>query len=237
MTDTSANIRDEMAETRAEMSLTTAELRARASESVQAAKQKLNVAQLIREHPWPALGVAVALGAAIGGSRADEKAAAATVAGARRAVRAPVDAVKGSIEKRRARGGDEPRAMSDLETASESRHVSRGVGARLSGMLAATIAGALDGVLNDMRVASHAWGARIASASRPAGTAPAAGAVVAQSDVESVRADLANAAVPLPNEMYPSELDARADAVEALGGGTHEPPLAPGAGDLGARWA
>jgi hypothetical protein len=37
--------------------------------------------------------------------------------------------------------------------------------------------------------------------------------------------------------MLPTEVDARADAVEALGGGTHEPPLEPGAGDLGARWA
>jgi hypothetical protein len=43
--------------------------------------------------------------------------------------------------------------------------------------------------------------------------------------------------VPVPPEMLPTEVDARADAVEALGGGTHEPPLAPGAGDLGARWA
>jgi hypothetical protein len=54
---------------------------------------------------------------------------------------------------------------------------------------------------------------------------------------EAIAADDESAQVPVPNEMMPSEVDARADAVEALGGGTHEPPLAPGAGDLGARWA
>jgi hypothetical protein len=65
--------------------------------------------------------------------------------------------------------------------------------------------------------------------------------VLATTAVVAVReegtANDASDQVPVPNEMMPSEVDARADAVEALGGGTHEPPLAPGAGDLGARWA
>jgi len=41
----------------------------------------------------------------------------------------------------------------------------------------------------------------------------------------------------VPNEIAPAELGLRADAVEAVGGGTHEPPLEPGAGELGARWS
>lgn len=52
------------------------------------------------------------------------------------------------------------------------------------------------------------------------------------------RADrVAAESVPVPPEMTPAELGVRADAVEKQGGGTHEPPLEPGAGDLGARWA
>jgi len=51
------------------------------------------------------------------------------------------------------------------------------------------------------------------------------------------RAAVAQAAVPVPEEMTAAEVGLRADAVEALGGGTHEPPLEPGAGELGARWA
>jgi hypothetical protein len=52
------------------------------------------------------------------------------------------------------------------------------------------------------------------------------------------RADrVAAESVPVPPEMTPAELGARAEAVEKQGGGTHEPPLEPGAGDLGARYA
>jgi hypothetical protein len=52
------------------------------------------------------------------------------------------------------------------------------------------------------------------------------------------RADrVAAESVPVPPEMTPAELGARAEAIEDQGGGTHEPPLAPGAGDLGSRYA
>jgi hypothetical protein len=41
-------------------------------------EQKLNVVQVVREHPWPALAIAVGAGVLLSGSGADLKAAAAT---------------------------------------------------------------------------------------------------------------------------------------------------------------
>ena len=42
-------------------------------------EHKLNVVQVVRDHPWPALAIAVGAGVLLSGSRADVKAAAATV--------------------------------------------------------------------------------------------------------------------------------------------------------------
>src|SRR5206468_11909537 len=86
MTDT-AEIRQDMAETRERMSRAIDELKSRAG-------QRLDVMKIVKDRPWPSLGVAVALGAVIGGSGADEKAAAATAG-----------AVRGAIEKLRSDDG------------------------------------------------------------------------------------------------------------------------------------
>src|SRR3954463_14056552 len=105
MTDTS-DLRQEMAATRDRMSRDIDELQSRASERVESAKQRVNVAHLVREHPWPALGAAVVLGAIVGGSGADRKAAGATASGAKRAALASKNAASGLVEKVRSRGGD-----------------------------------------------------------------------------------------------------------------------------------
>src|SRR5436305_15126037 len=107
MTDRSSDIRQEMASTRDRMS--------RDVEAIQSrVKQKLDFAQLVREHPWPALGTAVVLGAVVGGSGADTKAAVATVSGAKRAARASSDAVSGTIQ--RLHSDDKHTSMDSLET-------------------------------------------------------------------------------------------------------------------------
>jgi len=49
------------------------------SDTIAQLEQKLNVMQMVREHPWPAVAVAAGLGVLLAGSRADVKAAAATV--------------------------------------------------------------------------------------------------------------------------------------------------------------
>jgi hypothetical protein len=49
------------------------------SDTIAQLEQKLNVMQMVREHPWPAVAVAAGLGMLLAGSKADVKAAAATV--------------------------------------------------------------------------------------------------------------------------------------------------------------
>ena len=69
MVETTADVRRDIELTRERMSGTTQEL-----------EQKLNLAQMVRDHPWPALALAVGAGVLLSGSRADVKAAAATAA-------------------------------------------------------------------------------------------------------------------------------------------------------------
>jgi len=68
MAETTADVRRDIELTRERMSSTIDEL-----------EQKLNVAQMVRDHPWPALAVAFGAGILLSGSGADVKAAAATV--------------------------------------------------------------------------------------------------------------------------------------------------------------
>ena len=174
----------------------------------------MTLIQSVRDHPWPALGVAVALGAAIGGSGADEKAVAATAG-----------LVRGVARKTQS---DDITADREGEARVES-NPAPGLRDRLAEMVGSSVAGAFDRVLDEMRTASREWGARM----RPLRPAAAAAVVAARTGTTTSPDD----AVPVPNEIAPAELGLRADAVEALGGGTHEPPLEPGAGELGARWS
>jgi hypothetical protein len=216
MTQETVRLRSEMADTRDRMSRDIEELRDHA-------KRRLDVAHLVREHPWPALGAAVVLGAIIGRRGADEKVASAATG-----------AVTGTIDKLRSRGhqaSSEPRVVVEPDP-------KPGIAARFAGLLGATVAGTLDRVIDDLRVASRDWGTRMStSPARAAGAAVpvAAGVVAAVGD--TIATNRAADEVPVPNEMAPAELGLRADAVEAVGGGTHEPPLEPGAGELGARWS
>ena len=69
------------------MAATTAEVkrdieitRERMSSTLDELEGKLNLVQVVKDHPWPAIAIAVGAGIALSGSRADVKAAAATVA-------------------------------------------------------------------------------------------------------------------------------------------------------------
>jgi hypothetical protein len=68
MAETTAEVRRDIEITRERMSDTLAQL-----------EHKLNVMQVVRDHPWPALAVAAGAGFALANSRADVKAAAAAV--------------------------------------------------------------------------------------------------------------------------------------------------------------
>ena len=69
-----------MAETTADVRRDIELTRERMSGTIQELEQKLNITQMVRDHPWPALALAVGAGVLLSGSRADVKAAAATAA-------------------------------------------------------------------------------------------------------------------------------------------------------------
>jgi hypothetical protein len=72
MVETTADVRRDIELTRERMSSTLAQL-----------EHKLNLMELVRDHPWPALAAAVGVGVLLSGSGADVKAAAATAAATR----------------------------------------------------------------------------------------------------------------------------------------------------------
>src|SRR4051812_1359113 len=67
MVETTADVRRDIELTRERMTNTLAEL-----------EHKLNVTEIVRDHPWPALALAVGAGLLLSRSGADVKAAAAT---------------------------------------------------------------------------------------------------------------------------------------------------------------
>jgi Tfp pilus assembly protein FimV len=72
-----------MAETTADVRRDIELTRNRMSETLDQLEQKLNVTQLVKDNPWPALMLAVGAGVLLSGSRADVRAAAATVTATR----------------------------------------------------------------------------------------------------------------------------------------------------------
>ena len=69
MAETTADVRRDIEQTRERMSTTLTEL-----------EQRLNVMQVVREHPWPVLALAFGAGLALSTSGSDTKAAVATIA-------------------------------------------------------------------------------------------------------------------------------------------------------------
>jgi hypothetical protein len=72
-----------MAETTADVKRDIELTRTRLADTLQELEQRLNVAQIVRDNPWPALALAVGAGVLLSGSRADVKAAAATAVATR----------------------------------------------------------------------------------------------------------------------------------------------------------
>lgn len=104
-----ATTRAELNAVRDRMSDTAAELQAKFTAPVAAMQEKLDVVQLVRDHPWPALAVAVGVGAAIAASGADRKAATATAEATRKAATASADAIKSAAQRTAAATADTAR--------------------------------------------------------------------------------------------------------------------------------
>jgi len=99
MPTTTGGARLDIAATRTQLSETMAEIEERVSSTADGVKQKVDVAGLVRRHPWPALAAAVVAGIALSASGADRRAARAT---ARAAKRAPDTAKRGASSAARA---------------------------------------------------------------------------------------------------------------------------------------
>ena len=248
MSESTAEARREVEMSRERIAETVGELETRIADRVDVVRQRTDIGKLVREHPWPALAVALGAGVLLGSTGVDERAARATADAAKRASRATKDTAKGLVGKLHRPSASERSASDDADY--EERGAAQGFGARMLALLSAPLVASLDVVLQEMRAASRELGssmrARPVSSLSPrreavhdettASTAPGPQGE-ASTDVPAASLATTAADVPVPPEMMPSELDARADAVEALGGGSKEPPLVPGAGDLGARWA
>ena len=72
-----------MAETTADVRRDIELTRNRISDTLSELESKMNVTQLVKQNPWPALALAVGAGVVLSGSRADVKSAAATITATR----------------------------------------------------------------------------------------------------------------------------------------------------------
>ena len=88
------DVRREIDATREQMAATAAEIEVRIHSKVDAVKQKLDLMDHARAHPWPALAIALIAGAAIAATGSDRKAATAATRVAKRAPRATGRALK-----------------------------------------------------------------------------------------------------------------------------------------------
>ena len=78
-----AETRDQVEKARANLANTADELKERVAAPVRAVREKLDVVQLVKDHPWPAVAVAMGVGAFIAASEADKRAAQAVAEKAR----------------------------------------------------------------------------------------------------------------------------------------------------------
>jgi membrane protein len=86
--------RQDMADTRARMSNTVRAIESRAAYVKHDAAEKLDASKLVQEHPWPALAAAIVAGVALSATRADEKAAEATIDVAKRGASVAADGIQ-----------------------------------------------------------------------------------------------------------------------------------------------
>ena len=98
MSERTTDVQRDIALTRERMSETIAELDARISDRVTVVKERLDLVQMIEDHPWPALALALGVGVLLAGTGADTKAARAGVRGVKAAPRATADLARRGFE-------------------------------------------------------------------------------------------------------------------------------------------
>jgi hypothetical protein len=156
MNDRTAEVQRDIAQTRERMSETIAELDTQIARRVATVKDKLDVMQLVQEHPWPALAIAVGLGVLLGGTGADAKAARATIRAAKAAPGTTADLASRGLDAAKGLIGRDGDGDGHAEAVVERQP---GIGDRLSGTITRAIG--IDELMNQMRDAA-------AELSRPA---------------------------------------------------------------------
>ena len=126
----------ELAAVRSRMSDTVAEIEARVTapvdavkERVGAAKDRLDVVQLIRDHPWPALAVALGAGVAVAASGVDRTAASAAADASRTAAKKGAEALKSGARSVKSAAADAADAGAEHARQAPSRAKGAIVGA------------------------------------------------------------------------------------------------------------
>ena len=138
MAEGADDVRHDMAVTRERMADTVAELEARVSSTVDGVKAKLDVMRWAREHPWPALAVALAAGYALATTGTDATVAGAVADGAASAAESAKDAASNVVDRVRERFAEDGGAPP--ATPPEPSWLDR-LGARVAGEIAALLGG------------------------------------------------------------------------------------------------
>jgi ElaB/YqjD/DUF883 family membrane-anchored ribosome-binding protein len=124
-----AAARNELTRVRDRMTDTAAELEERLTAPIDAVKEKLDVVQLVRDHPWPSLAVAIGAGVAIAATGADRKAASAAADASRSAARKTADAARAGVRSVKSATSDAADSTADTARHAPSRARSAIVGA------------------------------------------------------------------------------------------------------------
>ena len=149
--ESTAAVKQEIAATRERMSGTIAELEQRVSGTVDGVKQKVgdvkqkvDVIELARRHPWPALAAAFVAGVALSATGADRRAARATTRAAKRAPEATkrgateaVRATVSGVSQLASAAADRIKGSPDADTAASAE--SGGLAAKTAGVLRAQV--------------------------------------------------------------------------------------------------
>jgi hypothetical protein len=130
MSERTTDVQRDIALTRERMSETIAELDARISDRITVVKERVDLMQLVEDHPWPALALALGVGVLLAGTGADTKAARAGVRGVKAAPRATADLARRGFEAakgvvRRDGNGGEPELEVEQEEIGLADHVRR----------------------------------------------------------------------------------------------------------------
>ena len=141
--DATTSARQEIAATRERISDTITDIEQRVSGTVASATAKVDVVGLIRQHPWPALAVALVAGVALSATGADRKAARATKDAATRAPDAAKRGVTEAAHATLAGVSQLASAAADRFGGSSDDTASAGTGAEQEGGLIARATGAL----------------------------------------------------------------------------------------------